>query len=150
MHMKHACCGFGCVGQESMAGSESSQLHTNMVTVLSTCILATKYMFILISSPGRGFSALPLLTSATTKPHLSHHTPYHRDMAQGLGKVDEVHRNRETSPAAFSMSNVTDGGCPEDALFPGKKSGAATLFLGDCLNAKIKPKPDQTHTASNH
>lgn len=102
---------------------------------------------------GRGFSALPLLTSAATsiKPHppLPDHTPYHRDIAQGLGKVDELHRDRERSPSlSTSFSNVTDG-CPEDALFPPKRGGAATLFLGDCLNTKVKPKQDQTQ-ASNH
>ena len=90
---------------------------------------------------GRGFSALPLLTSASAKPHpLSYdHTPFHRDMAQGLGKVDEVHRDRDDSP---SLSTTHTDGCPEDALFP--KRGAATLLFTDCLNTKVKPKPDNS------
>lgn len=79
---------------------------------------------------GRGFSALPLLAAAassTSKPHPAHDcTPYH--------KCEE--RSREQSPSVCG-SQSTDG-CPEDALFPGKKGGAAKLFLGDCLGVKSK------------
>ena len=109
--------------------------HNSSNTLTSLPLFYKLYLV----NAGRGFSALPILTAAASsggsasKPHLPHdHTP-------NL-KLDES--SREGSPSV-SGSQSTDG-CPEDALFPGKKGGAAKLFLGDCLG--VKSKPDQTRS----
>lgn len=153
VHEPMSCCGFKVMSR--MPWIHWTACHCGyVVTTISVC---TSYQMTwhgwwcsdwhlvtcLQTFAGRGFSALPILTSAAvaSKPHLTDHTPFHKDPAQAT-RYNEF--PREGSPSS-SVGQSTDG-CPEDALFPGKRSGAASLFLGDCLNAK--PKQDQTQSAS--
>lgn len=141
------------------AWARSNGIKPYEVSVMNRDCLKEPFCYIAwrMANPGRGFSALPLLTSAAASSskslpvpgtHQADHAPFFRDMAQGLGKLQESQRDgRGGSSSQGSLAEQSTDGCPEDALFPPKRGGAATLFLGDCLGAN---KPKQDPPPSNH
>lgn len=111
------------------------------VTVINRDSLKDPFCYIAwrMANPGRGLSSLPLLTSTTgssSKPH-PFTDPSAEETDQARVKLEESQREGSTHslPATRKAHGQTNP--PKDAMFPPKHS-AATLFLGDCLNAKSK------------